>query len=139
MAVHKMFLEAMERLLLKQFLTKKCASDKWNRLKKTLKDLEVNPQTVEDSCKTNELVPLFHDYENERSELRSGKKGFLPQFWLQHLDRMWLVLDLIKALKENDFNLYKLKPQINSTSVLFYGSSELCPLPHCICCKSGIG
>ena len=35
------------------------------------------------------------------------KSFFLPQFWIQHLDRLWLVLDLIKALKENDFNLYK--------------------------------
>lgn len=35
------------------------------------------------------------------------KSFFLPQFWIQHLDRLWLVLDLMKALKENYFNLYK--------------------------------
>ena len=74
MIVHKVFLEAMERLLMRQLLTKKGASEKWNRLKSTLKDLEINPQNVEDSCKIDELLSLFHDYENERSDLRNGKK-----------------------------------------------------------------
>ena len=43
-------------------------------MEQTLKDLEINPQNVEDSCKIDELLSLFHDYENERSDLRKGKK-----------------------------------------------------------------
>ena len=76
MTVHKVFLEAMERLLMKQFLIKTVPSAKWNRLKSTSIDLEINPQNVEDSCKIDELLSLFHDYENERSDLRNGKKVF---------------------------------------------------------------
>ena len=68
---------------------------------------EINPQNVEEHCKEEDLISLFHYYENERSQLRKETKGYLAQFWIQHLDRIWLVIDLIKALKENDFNLYK--------------------------------
>ena len=68
---------------------------------------EINPQNVEELCKEEDLISLFHDYENERSQLRKGTKGYLAQFWIQHLDRLWLVLNLIISLKENDFNLYK--------------------------------
>ena len=58
---------------MKQFLIK---TEKWNRLKSTQKDFEINQQNVEDSCKIDELLSLFHDYENERSDLRNGKKAF---------------------------------------------------------------
>ena len=55
---------------------------KWERLKSTLINSEINPQNVEEHCKEEDLISLFHYYENERSQLRKETKGYLAQCWI---------------------------------------------------------
>ena len=116
--IHKVYLEAMERLLMKRFLLKQCASEKWNKLKSILKELEINSSSIQDCCENNEFKMLYHDYEIERAAIKDGSEGLTAQFWVQHLDRMWLVLQLIRSLKENDFTLYK--SSLKSMAPLFF-------------------
>ena len=105
--VHTTFLESLERLLWGKFLREKNACEKWNNVKKTLNDLQIDQHSIEVYSKDNDILMMCNDFENERSKIRKGSKGMTPQFWVQYADRVWNVLNLIKALKENNFLLYR--------------------------------
>ena len=62
--VHRVYLEAMERLLMKRFLLKKCATQNWKKLKCFLKDMNLNSFSIQECCGTNEFTMLYHDCEN---------------------------------------------------------------------------
>lgn len=120
--VHIIFLEALERLFLERFLKTKCADGNWNRIKDVIKNLDISLSTLR-SCQCNsEFASLFCDCQNYRSALKSGLEGLTPEFWIQHMDRIWLVLKLIRSLKENDFDLYR--QTLTSMIPLFFATNH---------------
>ena len=58
---------------------------------------------------------LFDLYESFKEKVRSGDFGKTPKFWMEYLDKIWLVLRFLRATKLNDLDLqvaclYKLRP-----------------------------
>ena len=54
-------------------------------------------------------------YESFKEKVRSGDFGKTPKFWMDYMDKIWLVLRLLRATKLNDLDLhvaclYKLCP-----------------------------
>ena len=52
------------------------------------------------------MSDFFRNYEHFRDDIRQGKHGKTPQFWMSYMDHIWLVLSLLYAVKVNDFELY---------------------------------
>ena len=63
---------------------------------------------------------LFYDYEYFKQLIRRGSNGKTAQFWLQYIDRVWLLLQFSFATRQNDFELHILSLE------------KLCPLLFCM-------
>ena len=116
MRVHKLTLEALERLLLKKFEEVHgldCASEANDVLDTAISNpsQDVVNQAVENGNYEN----LFDLYESFKKKVRSGDFGITPKSWMDYMDKIWLVLRFLKAAKLNDLDLhvaclYKLCP-----------------------------
>jgi hypothetical protein len=112
MHCHKILLEALERLLFEEF----CFSlgeerpmmglpDDSFELLKTLVDEPDN--TSFDSALNNKNISYYIDaYAKFRHDARTGHLGKTAQLWVSYIDHIWLVLQLTKAVKTNNFLLY---------------------------------
>lgn len=104
--IHTCFVEALDRLLLKAVICNKpSAENKWLELKMSIlksKDFE--------SMKHLTSCPIFWELSSEveqmKLQIRAGKHGRTAQFWLQYYDNVWYILQLLRALRENDFDMY---------------------------------
>ena len=103
--IHKVMLEALERLLLEKFeqslpqteiLSQEASELLLNLSKKpahdTLQNLKEN-----DAC-----CSYFARYK----QFKDGELGKTAQLWLSYMDLVWLILTLIKATKMNDLQLH---------------------------------
>ena len=54
-----------------------------------------------------DLKSLIDVYENERHKIRTEERGLTQRFWLNYIDKLWNTLNLLRAIKTNNFNLYK--------------------------------
>ena len=116
MRVHKLTLEALERLLLKTFEEVHgldCASE----VKDVLDMAISNPSqdVVNQAMENRNYENLFDLYESFKEKVRSGDFGKTPKFWMDYMDKIWLVLRFLRATKLNDLDLhvaclYKLYP-----------------------------
>ena len=107
--VHKLLLEALERLLLERFEEdhprSECLSkDSCN----TLMDLIENPNTETASKvkESEEIRRYFEKYSAFKSELLNGTYGKTAQFWSMYMNIIQTILILIRATKENDLDLH---------------------------------
>ena len=48
----------------------------------------------------------FSLYEYFKEEVRAGRHGKTSQFWVQYMDRVWLLLRFLRATKMNDLDLH---------------------------------
>lgn len=87
-------------------MRKKCTQKSSKAIKNLLCKAETGTELLQE-CSNKEFRMMLCEFENKRSAIREGSEGPTPQFWIQHLDRIWIVLRLIKALKENHFKMYK--------------------------------
>ena len=55
---------------------------------------------------TNEIQTFLHGYLEFKEKVRNGYLGKTAQYWLSYMDHVQIVLNLMKAVKSNDFFLY---------------------------------
>ncbi|KAL8572866.1 hypothetical protein ACOMHN_011115 [Nucella lapillus] len=104
--VHKVVLESLQRLLLEQFLNESTeATELFQQLSDDLQLCKDRLQ-LEAILSKPSAVRFFNLYTTFKERIISGEKGSTPQFWLQYAERVWLILRLLRATKENDFDLH---------------------------------
>ena len=109
MRVHVTVLEALERLLFAKF-----EQDRDSKLSKdlmtfmTMKELtnEMSSSTAKKILQSGVYAELFSQYEAFKENVRSGKYGKTAQYWIQYMDRVWLLLQFVQATKTNNFSLH---------------------------------
>ena len=89
MRVHKLTLEALERLLLKTFEEVHgldCASE----VKDVLDMAISNPSqdVVNQAMENRNYENLFDLYESFKEKVRSGDFGKIPKFWIDYMDKI---------------------------------------------------
>ncbi|KAL8573826.1 hypothetical protein ACOMHN_019099 [Nucella lapillus] len=104
--VHKVVLESLQRLLLEQFLNESTeATELFQQLSDDLQLCKDRLQ-LEAILSKPSAVRFFNLYTTFKERIISGEKGSTPQFWLQYAERVWLILRLLRATNENDFDLH---------------------------------
>ena len=122
MVCHKALLEALERLLLSEFVITRNATtllDKYGEVTQTLlQDLleSPSPSSLDAAMNDNNLQSLNQDYRDVKDTVRKGqlgktavRKGQLgktAQFWMSYMDQVCLILKITQAVKLDDFSLY---------------------------------
>ncbi|MES9950704.1 MAG: hypothetical protein ABW118_17235 [Candidatus Thiodiazotropha sp.] len=107
--VHKVMLEALERLLIQKFEQSLLETE---RLSQNTSDLLLtatkNPShdTLQEMKENEDLCSYFARYKQFKQSVRDGHLGKTAQFWLSYMDIVWLILTLIKATKMNDLQLH---------------------------------
>ncbi|GFS05583.1 hypothetical protein ElyMa_004685300 [Elysia marginata] len=69
--------------------------------------------TIIDSDAVSQLYAQYCHY---KEEIRRGTYGRTPQFWIQNMDKVWILLRFSRAIKTNNLDLYMRSLQ------------QLCPL-----------
>ena len=111
-ACHKTLVEALERLLLQAFM-------------KTTHEDQLMEVLPEDSCvlfedfadspskltqsyvlEDDSISAYIQKYLDFRSDVGSGKHGKTAQLWMSYMNHIWLVLQLLQAVKTNNYPLY---------------------------------
>ena len=107
MRVHKLTLEALERLLLKKFEdvhSLDCVSEAKDVLDTAISNL--SQDVVNQAMENGNYENLFDLYESFKEKVRSGYFGKTPTFWMDYMDKIWLVLQFLRAIKLNDLDLH---------------------------------
>lgn len=105
--VHKLILEALERLLLQLFESSRAVTlDEEGQGK--MKRLSQNPstETLSEVLANESCMNLLTLYSEFKHNARRGEMGKTAQFWLMYMDRVWLVLHFQRATKENNLDLH---------------------------------
>ena len=55
---------------------------------------------------SNDFNEVFSQYEAFKKNVRNGQFGKLAQFWIQYMDRVWLLLQFSLATRKNDIDLH---------------------------------
>lgn len=107
--VHKLTVEALERLLLCKFENSDsmgCVlSDEAKELFESLTE-SPSPHALQEVMKHKECKAYFDAYQKFKQTVRAGDLGRTAQFWLSYMDTIWMILALIKATKTNDLALH---------------------------------
>ena len=108
---HKVVLESLERLLYVHCLEEN------ERMFENLPDVSKKIIETMIQCPSqhvlNELLEdstcrkIFSKVESCKENIREGGHGKTAQFWLSYMDQVWRVLNLIRAVKTNDYDLYR--------------------------------
>ena len=107
--VHKVMLEALERLLIQKFEQSLLETE---RLSQNTVDLLVtlskkpSHDTLQEMKENEAFCAFFTCYQQFKQSVRDGHLGKTAQFWLSYMDIVWLILTLIKATKMNDLQLH---------------------------------
>ena len=56
--------------------------------------------------KNEAFCSFYARYKGFKQSWRDGHLGKTAQFWIRYMDLVWLILNLIKATKMNDFQLH---------------------------------
>ncbi|GFR84602.1 hypothetical protein ElyMa_002421300 [Elysia marginata] len=103
-------LEALERLLVAKFEQ----DTDLQRTRDFTPDMKKLAEEISSSTETKVVqssfyAELFSQYKAFKVSVRSGKHGETAQFWIQYMDRVWLLLHFLtklKATKTNNFHLH---------------------------------
>jgi len=112
MTCHKTMLEALERLFLLEFLVTSNRSSLLDNLENAHKDvfgglLETpSATTLAATCANNALSSLMREYSEFKQTVRNGDLGKTAMLWLSYMDGIWLMLNMIHAVKVSNINLY---------------------------------
>ena len=84
----------------------------------SIKKLSEKPdyEQFQSLIRSQEFKGFFDKHSKFKNGVRNGSLGKTAQFWLSYMDIIWLILSLIRATKENNFELH--------LTTLY----ELCPL-----------
>ena len=110
---HKILLEGLERILLEQFLDNDAEDTVFANLPDELKD-KINNLTqfpskymMEEIMSYENCIAYIRKYIGFKQKVRDGELEKPVQFWMFYMDHIWLVLSLIRSVKNNDFKLYE--------------------------------
>ena len=108
---HKVMVESLERLLLEQFTekTEMCFVDIPQASKDLLNGLVKSPSKENETLVLADLhiVSYIERYLKFRETVRTGVLGKMAIFWMMsYMDHVWLTLNLLRAVKTNDFFAY---------------------------------
>ena len=109
---HKVLFESLNRLVIRKFLEEEGLKSEFEGLsveaQEHIQRLSDNPcsDDLEHLLKNNEVIKRLKDHQEFCEGIRKGEHGKTPQFWMTYLDHVSLVLSLMRAVKENDFELY---------------------------------
>ena len=117
--VHKLVLEALERLLFEVFQAQDqsgegLSDESENGLRKLTE--KPDSEQFQSLITSQDFKNLFDQYEAFKNSVRNSSLGKTAQFWPGYMDIIWLILCFIRATKENNFALH--------LTALY----ELCPL-----------
>ena len=117
MRVHKLMLEALERLLFQAFQQENNFVFSDNIIS-ALEQVAECPDSegIEKLISNEECSALISEYEQYKEQVRNGHLGKTAQFWLNYTDKVWLILCFLQATKENDLDLH------------IYSLRHMCPL-----------
>ncbi|KAK3701946.1 hypothetical protein RRG08_017837 [Elysia crispata] len=106
--VHTIMLEALERLLFTAFEQNTGSVDVSDKLVVEAKELVTNlgSNAAETTLASQAFDQLFAQYKYFKEEVRAGRHGKTSQFWVQYMDRVWLLLRFLRATKMNDLDLH---------------------------------
>ena len=110
MACHKTMLEALERLLLTEYVISKdraklLESQSQETIMTYLLELP-SGATMEAAKEDDEMLSLVKDYNEFKESVRKGELGKTAQLWISYMDHVWLILNVTRAVKYNDYSLY---------------------------------
>ena len=117
--VHKLVLEALERLLFEVFQSQDQSGEGLgDESEHRLRKLTEKADSEQFRCliTSQDCKKLFDQYETFKNSVRNGSLGQTAKFWLGYMDIIWLILCFIRVTKENNFELH--------LTALY----ELCPL-----------
>ena len=57
-------------------------------------------------CSNQSFQAYFELYCDYKEKIRNGELGITAQFWLNYMDKIWIVLRCLRATKTNDFDLH---------------------------------
>ena len=107
---HKVMVESLERLLLEQFTekTEVCFVDIPQASKNLLNGLVKSPSKENETFVLADLhiVSYIERYLKFCETCRTGVLGKTAIFWMSYMDHVWLTLNLLQAVKTNDFFAY---------------------------------
>ena len=107
---HKVMVESLERLLLEQFTekTEVCFVDIPQASKDLLNGLVKSPSKENETFVLADLhiVSYIERYLKFCETCRTGVLGKTAIFWMSYMDHVWLTLNLLQAVKTNDFFAY---------------------------------
>ena len=121
---HIVILESLERLLVDQFLIESGATDLASLLpRESLDSLaglsqQLDKDTLADVSANPNVITVLSSLTRFRSAVKAGKLGKTAQFWLSYMDHVRLVLQLLEAVKTNNYLLYV--ASIHEMSSLFF-------------------
>ena len=105
---HKIFYEALQRLLIQMFfdwLKGEALGNLFDLEKIHEINENLSPETYEDALESEEFEFYFSDYERFFNELESEDNP-LTKFWLSYMEIIPLVLDIIYATRVGDWELF---------------------------------
>lgn len=104
--VHCVMLEALERLLFFSFEQNKRMTKLIKEAKDASEEMNSDPSKHDTIIDSDALSQLFSLYFHYKEEIRGGNYGRTPQFWIQYMDNVWILLRFLRAIKTNDLDLY---------------------------------
>ena len=137
MRIHSIMLEAMERLLFETFEQNQSNKRVLEKAKQVFENgiSDLNSLNWKDlkNCEAFEELSIL--YVKYREEIRLGKHGKTSQFFLQYMDRVWVLLRFDEATKSNDIELHmsslqQLCPLLYSMDHHNYAKFSLIMLSH---------
>ena len=63
-------------------------------------------ETLEAAYNNDGISSLINEYLKFKKEVREGALGKTAKFWMSYIDHVWLILDVVRAVKHNDYALY---------------------------------
>ena len=109
LCVHKLMLEALERLLLNVFQSQEESSEALSdETLNLIRQLSEKPDSEEftNVTRREDFRRLYNSYNTFKNWIRNGSLGKTAQFWIGYMDLIWLILTFIRATKENNFHLH---------------------------------
>ena len=104
---HKTLLECLERLLLRSYLETGDENHFPSLSAETINNITNarGPSTHEfNGLEDSGLVSYLAEYEQRREDMWNGQHGKTAQFWMSYMDHVWLVLELLYAVKTNNLS-----------------------------------
>ena len=109
---HKVMYESLHRLLIKEFLRQETAGslrDCFDDEERTLWEnlaANLNQENLHLLCTDEGASKIIDKYHCFCATVREGALGKTAQFWMSYIDQISIVLQLMRAVKSNDFELY---------------------------------